>query len=106
MSTPIRGTLTNAGTMTVGGEDGRTGLFIAMSEDELRAVPRLPMYCKVAVVEAGSEFEQLRKLREAVQFVIDHAGKEMETELGIIRCSELWMAEQLGCALDVTEGAP
>ena len=46
--------------------------------------------------------KELRQLRADVQFVIDHAGKTHETEMGAIRCSELWMAEQLGCALDVT----
>jgi len=56
--------------------------------------------------ELAKERARLLQLRADVQFVIDHAGKVHETELGNIRCSELWMAEQLGCALDVTEPAP
>jgi hypothetical protein len=56
--------------------------------------------------ELAKERARLAQLRKDVQFVIDHAGKGHETELGNIRCSELWMAEQLGCALDVTEPAP
>ena len=59
-----------------------------------------------AEAELAKERARLAQLRKDVQFVIDHAGKEMETECGIIRCSELWMAEQLGFALDVTEPTP
>lgn len=55
MNTPIRGTLTNAGTMRVGDEDDRTGLFIAMTVAELRAVPSIPMYRNVDVTLVESE---------------------------------------------------
>jgi len=158
MSTLIRGTLTNAGTMQVAGEENRTGLFIDMTKEALRTVPSLPMYREVTVTD-GDECEKLKKelaaandilaklqdlhgcsremvvywcahaaerslglaqcqvesakgqarmhqLRKDVQFVIDHAGKTHDTECGALRCNELWMAEQLGFALDVTEPAP
>ena len=47
---------------------------------------------------------ELAELRKAVQFVIDHAGKTHATECGELQCGPLWMAEQLGCALDATKG--
>jgi hypothetical protein len=47
--------------------------------------------------------KELRQLRADVQFVIDAANKSSQ---GDQQCSELWMAEQLGCALDVTEPKP
>ena len=47
--------------------------------------------------------KELRQLRADVQFVIDAANKASQ---GDQQCSELWMAEQLGCALDVTEPKP
>ena len=44
--------------------------------------------------------KELRQLRADVQFVIDHAGRTVPTEAGVMQCGPLWMAEQLGCALD------
>ena len=43
------------------------------------------------------------QLRKDVQFVIDHAGRTIETEHGDIKCGALWMAEQLGAALDTAQ---
>lgn len=44
--------------------------------------------------------KELRQLRADVQFVIDHAGRTVATEVGELQCGPLWMAEQLGFALD------
>jgi len=59
MSTPnIEGELVWAGTMNVRGEVW-TGVFVRLTPDELRAVPSLPMYRRVAVVAVGETQENL-----------------------------------------------
>jgi hypothetical protein len=49
---PIYGTLTRAGTMAVSDEPAVTGLLVEMSILELRAIRRLPMYQRVAILPA------------------------------------------------------
>ena len=64
---PITGELTRAGTFLIRDEEC-TGLVISLSPDKLRAIPSLPLYRRVAVVEAGAlarlqrENEHLRRL--------------------------------------------
>lgn len=68
----ITGKLTNAGTMQVGHEEDRTGIFIDMTETALRSLDSLPMYEPVAVLSLA-EGEKLvalerenARLREAL----------------------------------------
>lgn len=46
---PIFGELVRAGRMVVNGEE-ITGVVIALSEDSLRALPRIPIYKRVVVI--------------------------------------------------------
>jgi hypothetical protein len=55
------GKFVRAGTMTVSGEEV-TGYVVATSVEELRAMPRLPMYRTVAIIEAPAWVETQRKI--------------------------------------------
>lgn len=52
---PISGQLSHAGTMCVGHDAMVTGVFIKMTMDELKSIPRLPMYKRVTVTAEGEQ---------------------------------------------------
>lgn len=64
---PIYGQLTRAGTFAIRDEEC-TGLLISLSVDELRAIPRLPMYRRVAVVEAEA-LDRLQRENEDLRLL-------------------------------------
>jgi predicted TIM-barrel fold metal-dependent hydrolase len=70
-------------------------------ERELALLQILHASEKQAKIERG---DMLVALRKDVQFVIDHAGRTVDSEVGELKCGAHWMAEQLGAALDAKKG--
>ena len=77
---PITGQLTRAGTFPVRDEEC-TGLVISLSVAELRAIPSLPMYRRVAVVEA----ETLAQLHRSASLAADLDALTRSKTEGILR---------------------
>ena len=59
-----------------------------------------------ARIELLREREKIRKLRDALAFIVQHGGMTADTELGEIKCDGFWCAEQARAALYTTEDKP
>lgn len=76
----------------------------ATEDDVTAAIEDLRDVARELEIELNAADAELAKLRKDVQFVIDYAGRTVDSEIGELKCGAHWMAEQLGAALDAKKG--
>lgn len=79
-SSALLGEFVRAGTMVVSGEE-LTGYVVATTVDELRSAPRLPMYRRVAIIDAELLARFHRGLTQAKALLCDKYEFEAAAEL-------------------------